>query len=154
MDSDAGQPSEADTAFVDCPRCAEHIRPRAVACRFCGYDLVNRTPAPVTSRTVVVTAPPAGAGGARKSPVVAALLSIALPGLGHFYVGRVGTGIGFLVSSLVTFVIMSLLRDLSKHTVRDSSGLALVAAAVLIGICIASIVSAARSADRANKRAT
>ena len=26
----------SDTAFIECPRCAEHIRPRAVVCRFCG----------------------------------------------------------------------------------------------------------------------
>ena len=42
----------------------------------------------------------------KKSAMVAALLSLLFPGLGYFYVGKTGTGIVTLFTTLILFVII------------------------------------------------
>lgn len=82
--------------FMECPRCAEHIRRRATVCRFCGHELTGSPSAPSPEPP-----PDPAAKWAPKSAGTALLLALLLPGLGHVYVGKVGTGFVLLVVAVI-----------------------------------------------------
>lgn len=84
---------------VECPKCAEPIKARAVVCRWCGYDLERGT-RPASrglslggTQHVVVHIP--------KSPGVAVVLSFFWSGLGQMYCGRIGKGLAFMLAPLL-----------------------------------------------------
>ncbi|MHA1595730.1 MAG: zinc-ribbon domain-containing protein [Candidatus Baldrarchaeia archaeon] len=102
-----------------CPYCGAQLPPGASFCPKCGASVqvapatpTTQQPAtPVTTTPVSPppTRPPTTVVVGAKSPGVAAILSLLIPGLGQIYVGRVGRGllILFIVMPL-TFVIASL----------------------------------------------
>lgn len=109
VEDDVTEPAqEAD--YVDCPECAEPVRSRARTCRHCGHDLTGqrraptrpaRPPARPTPRAVqpmfVVTA---------KSPGVALLLSLIVPGAGQMYAGAIGKGVFIMFALPILLAIL------------------------------------------------
>ena len=75
--------------------------------------------------------PPAVVVVGRKEPALAGVLSWLLPGLGQFYSGRVGPGVGFLVAYLLNLPFVVFLGIL---VVPVLVSLAIVAWAVIDGV--------------------
>ena len=92
-----------------------------------------------------------------RSPVVAALLSALVPGLGQFYNRQWGKGGGFLVAVLSLTVVLNKLTDhaqLERATADaplGSFGPLLTALLLLLALVIWSIVDAVRTAKRSQQ---
>jgi hypothetical protein len=89
-----------------CPDCGREVLPGDRYCLNCGRNLVQigtqLTPQPVAYGVQSSTPPPSG-GPPAKSPVVALLLNLFLPGLGYVYNGA-GRDVGQLVFGILVFV--------------------------------------------------
>lgn len=89
----------------ECPECAEHVKDAAKVCRFCGYrfDLgVSSTEA--TAMASAETDEAARLAQIQESPksrAGACILSLVIPGLGHFYAEEVWRGVVFLAAFLI-----------------------------------------------------
>jgi TM2 domain-containing membrane protein YozV len=83
--------NESETVF--CRACGAEIRRAAEICPECG---VRQRPPP---SSVATAAPLDG-----RSPLVAALLSVVFPGLGHVYARDIETGLFFAVSFLLSLL--------------------------------------------------
>ena len=81
--------------------------------------------------TAAVAGPPATLNAKRSNPIIAALLSLVLPGAGHLYRGQTGAGLAWLFAYVLAWVWYLL-----------SGGLIL--ASVIVGIVIGSAIFAAR----------
>lgn len=102
-----------------CPYCGAQLPPGASFCPKCGASVQVAPATPTTQQPAIPvtttpvspppTRPPTTVVVGAKSPGVAAILSLLIPGLGQIYVGRVGRGllILFIVMPL-TFVMASL----------------------------------------------
>lgn len=82
----AAPTTQANThgATKRCRFCAEEIQAAAIFCKHCRRDLATGSSPAVVVRSSV-------------RPGIAALLSLVIPGAGQMYVGRVGTGFGWLI---------------------------------------------------------
>ena len=89
--------STATPGLKRCPFCAEEIQAAAIVCRFCNRSVDPHRPA----QPPAVVAPAAG-----PSPGVAAVLSLIIPGAGQMYAGRIGWGLGWLVSVVVLYIVV------------------------------------------------
>ncbi len=85
----------------------------------------------------------ASCGAAWRSPAVAALLSVGLPGLGHWYLGRraaaileASLGAVLLLASLVHLTVVFLASVEGRGSPFDLIGVVLRWAPVLIGYCL------------------
>lgn len=133
-------------AEVDCPDCAEKVKSRAKVCKHCGNDLTQERKPSRTSRR------PGASSGARRrvdylpmvatrSPGVAAVLAVFIPGLGHLYAGQIAFGLGYMLGVPFLFVAPMLLVGATAlgggHAAAGAKGaLAGYAATVLIGYAL------------------
>jgi TM2 domain-containing membrane protein YozV len=98
-----------------CPFCAEEIQHEARKCKHCGeiIDPVMRSQNEQQKAQISAAANPAQ----RKwSPGVAALLSFLIPGAGQMYKGDVGTGLIWLIVTIVGY-FMFLIPGIIAHLV-------------------------------------
>jgi TM2 domain-containing membrane protein YozV len=65
----------------------------------------------------------------KKSPILAAVLSLLIPGVGQIYLGKVGRGLIFLVSVLLLNIIISNVRAFSDLMILMIMGLSWVISA-------------------------
>ena len=86
-----------------CRACGNSIDPRAMMCPACGV---------AAGGAVSATAAMAALSMQHKSPGMAILLSIFLPGAGQFYVGRTGRGIAFFCAAVFSYVLIVVLLGL------------------------------------------
>lgn len=92
----------AESGLVACPQCAERIQPLARICRFCRYDVSGAPATPPTTPAAPSLRPPSPVPKrAPRSAGTALLLALLLPGLGHMYAGRIGTGFALLAVAIV-----------------------------------------------------
>jgi hypothetical protein len=91
-------------------------------------------------------------------PAIAIFLSALLPGLGQFYNGQWGKGLGFLIGLLVVGGILSRAVDLSALQRSAASGIPpdnigqfFFLLLLLLAIAIWSIVDAGRTAKRSHE---
>jgi hypothetical protein len=95
-----------------CRNCGTEFTEGAGFCSKCGEKL---TP-PVTTHNAATSAPRKDAGVAA---LIAALVGIFLLGFGHFYVGRIGRGLIFLVVGFIVkvgFILSIALSALSPNS--------------------------------------
>jgi TM2 domain-containing membrane protein YozV len=90
--------SESDTELVYCRECGAQIRQAAEICPECGV----RQRAPPASRAAEALLD-------GRNPLVAALLSVLFPGLGHIYAREIEMGLFFAVSFLLAVVSLVVL---------------------------------------------
>lgn len=82
-----------------CSSCGKEIVEGMKFCPSCGgKTVVYDAPIPVQSQIVQTPAK-------IKDPGIAVVLSFFIPGVGHIYVGKIGEGIFFLVSGIVTTIV-------------------------------------------------
>src|SRR6185503_12385151 len=95
--------------------------------------VLDTPPEDVTTkqRAAALADPPATVNTKRSNPIIAALLSLVLPGAGHLYRGQTGAGLAWLFAYVLAWVWYLL-----------SGGLIL--ATVLVGIVVASAIFAVR----------
>ena len=94
--------------MVYCAQCGAEVSPKAPSCPKCGHPLLapqqpaQPTAQPVVNVTVAQTQQVTqGAGGKSWSPLVAAILSFFIPGLGQLYKGQP-------INGLVWFVVVGI----------------------------------------------
>jgi TM2 domain-containing membrane protein YozV/DNA-directed RNA polymerase subunit RPC12/RpoP len=100
--------SNADgTCLLDyCKYCGEELHSDELnKCPYCSSDLTYTQPKKTVSGIKVIRTVP------HKSPGTAALIAFisaifGLPGIGHIYVGRIGRGIGILLSGFVLYTMI------------------------------------------------
>jgi TM2 domain-containing membrane protein YozV len=81
---DPAMQDQWEGVMIECPWCQAEINTTAMKCRHCG-EFVKQSAA-------MAHAPP----GPRKSPGIAALLSLVIPGAGQMYRERIFTGFAWL----------------------------------------------------------
>ena len=96
--SNHGGPLPPADATIICPFCSEAISATARKCKHCGEIL----DAELRQTRTPVAAPQRQAW----NPGAAAVLSFFIPGLGQMYKGQIGEGIGWLISTLVGYVLL------------------------------------------------
>ena len=89
-----------------CSNCGEtlDLNQESKKCSKCGIDLQQQQIKSTDNKAIVDQLP-------YKSPGTAALIAFiggifALPGIGHIYVGKVGKGIGILISGIIIYVLL------------------------------------------------
>lgn len=100
-------------ALIECPECNAKVSNSAPSCPGCGHPLASFTspvsavaaPAQTVSQVVNVQVGNQGVGK-RWSPVVAALLSFIIPGLGQMYKGQIFNGIAWFVVVIVGYALL------------------------------------------------
>lgn len=92
-----------------CPSCGAPVEEHANFCPSCGADLILNAAVAGTgaqAHPAMARAAPAQDDApfvdARKSPWAALLLSVLIPGLGHFYVGKSQRGLLILLVSIMS----------------------------------------------------
>ena len=85
-------------ALMFCRECGKQVSSEAPACPHCGAPRPV-LPAPMPAPPVYY-APPK-----KHDTTVAALLSLVIPGGGQMYKGQVGIGVGFLISTIVGYML-------------------------------------------------
>ena len=89
-----------------CFNCGHELNGEFRFCPNCGYDLQNKTTVSRKSSSDVVTA------SEEKNIIVAIILSVIIPGLGHFYLGLSRKGAMFLLAYVVSAILILLLIGL------------------------------------------
>jgi len=84
-----------------------------------------------------------------KNPTLAWLFSFLVPGVGQFYNGDIGKGIGFLATDLVGYSLM--LGGASSDNDGEKDGLVLTGAALVLGSWIWAQIDAPKSAKKKNQ---
>ena len=89
-----------------CSNCGESLDQESKKCSKCGIDFQQQqqVESNTSNRSIVDQLP-------YKSPGTAALIAFiggifGLPGIGHIYVGKVGKGIGILISGIIIAVLL------------------------------------------------
>lgn len=80
-----------------CSACGSSIDPRAMICPRCGVAAAGALNATAAVAALTIR---------HKSPGVAILCSLFLPGAGQFYVGRTGRGVAFFCAALVSYILI------------------------------------------------
>jgi len=101
-----------------CPYCGATIPADSVFCPNCGAKLTGAAPAPppppapaAVPPQPVPQAPPGQPAPQpvvvqnKKEPILAAILSLVIPGVGQMYVGNVKKGVIFLILAMVLYFI-------------------------------------------------
>jgi TM2 domain-containing membrane protein YozV len=91
--------SERKTKF--CQNCGAEIDKNAEICPKCGVRVAPPPPPPTSFAPVQMRE--------RKSPGLAAVLSVIFIGLGQIYNGQIGKGIGFIIIGIVFVALMFVL---------------------------------------------
>ena len=86
-----------------CPNCGAEIPSDASFCPKCGISLADTTS--TQSPSVGTGQPVVQPQVQRKDPILAAILSLILAGLGQIYVGATRRGIIYLIITIVLYVI-------------------------------------------------
>jgi uncharacterized membrane protein YvbJ len=95
-----------------CHNCGFELNGEFKFCPNCGYDIENKTGGNVNSKSYnVVTS------SHEKSIIVSIILSVILPGVGHFYLGLSRKGAIFLIAYFVSAILILLLVGLLLTTV-------------------------------------
>ncbi|MEX0569328.1 MAG: zinc-ribbon domain-containing protein, partial [Candidatus Njordarchaeota archaeon] len=92
-----------------CPNCGAEIPLDAVFCPKCGAKLAEstvprQTQQPVTQQPVAQTSPSSYSGD-RKDPILAAILSFILPGIGQIYVGATTRGVVYIILAIILYAL-------------------------------------------------
>lgn len=100
-----------------CTSCGQEVPNNMIYCPNCGTKVVNQVPAqqnaysyqpvPATAPRPVFDNPNILPG--KKEPVLAAILSFFITGLGQIYAGKVGRGLGFLFGMILSILFFWLL---------------------------------------------
>ena len=97
-------------AMIYCPQCGAQASPQAPSCPKCGHPLAAPQPnlaQPAAQPVVNVTVQQSqivGQSGATWNPLVAAILSFFIPGLGQLYKGQPINGIVWFVLVVLGYV--------------------------------------------------
>ncbi|MEE0901008.1 MAG: zinc ribbon domain-containing protein [Methanobrevibacter sp.] len=95
-------PSSSSNGPKFCHSCGFKLDGNYKFCPNCGYDLENKTQVRSRAYDSVVTTE-------EKSVLVSVILSIIIPGLGHFYLGLSRKGAIFLLAYVVSAILILLL---------------------------------------------
>lgn len=95
-------PSSSGKKVKFCHNCGFELEGDFKFCPNCGYDLENKTQVRSREYDSVVTTE-------EKSILVSVILSVIIPGLGHFYLGLSRKGAMFLIAYVVSAILILLL---------------------------------------------
>lgn len=95
-------PSSSNKKVKFCHNCGFELDGNFKFCPNCGYDLENKRQVRTKAYDSVVTTE-------EKSVLVSVILSVIIPGLGHFYLGLSRKGAMFLIAYVVSAILILLL---------------------------------------------
>lgn len=99
-------PQGSGYATKHCVNCGAQMDARAEICPKCG---VRVAPTPSFQNQPAQPYPPYQAAQPLKSPGLAAVLSLIIPGLGQIYNGEIGKGLAMVIVSIIMWVLVWLL---------------------------------------------
>ena len=106
IEGDESQKSSQDAPKF-CHNCGYELNGEFKFCPNCGYDIENKTGGNINSKSYnVVTS------SHEKSIIVSIILSVILPGVGHFYLGLSRKGAIFLIAYVVSAILILLIVGL------------------------------------------
>lgn len=80
-------------ALMSCPECSREVSSAAVSCPQCGHPILQQMDVSPRSST------------AEWNPGIAAVLSLLIPGAGQIYRGEIGSGLIWLVCTVIGYML-------------------------------------------------
>lgn len=102
VDAEEEIPSGSSKKVKFCHNCGFELEDNFKFCPNCGYDFENKTQVKSKAYDSVVTTD-------EKNILVSVILSVIIPGLGHFYLGLSRKGAMFLLAYVVSAILILLL---------------------------------------------